>query len=157
MEFKLEQTFEEYLLEKGVVLSEETIRLLPLIQKSLEVPNGKVNEELVKEIKENSKAIEQVLQIHINEFMAYHKKYTKLDPIGDYKINLQKRDEILTDSLGIDGILKDIFIYRTHNTWLRAHPNLPSEDKSSMTKIVRDKLSDPFLKEAISKILFPLR
>lgn len=152
-EFKPEQTFEEYLLEKGVVLSEETIRLLPLIQATLETSNEKIDKELLQEIKENSKAIEQVLRIHINEFMAYHQKYTKLDPIGDYKINLQKREAILTDSLGINGILKDLFLYREYNAWLKAFPNLPSEDINSMTETVKDKLTDPFLKEAISNPL----
>lgn len=153
-EFNPEQSFGDYLVAEGIQLPDEAARLLPLIQKTLETLDGRVSKELQNELKENSKAIEQVLQSHINEFMAYHKKYTKQDPIGDYKINMQKRNGILTDSLGINGILKDVFMYHIHYAWLRAHSNLPPEDLNSMTEKFRDQLTDPFLKKCVSEISF---
>ncbi len=146
-EFNPEQSFKDYLIAEGKTLSKEAIRLMPLIQRTLEVSDGRISESLKNELKENSTAIQQLLQNHINEFMAYRNKYTKQDPIGDYKINMQKREEIITDSLGINGILKDVFLFHNHCAWLRAYINYPSDDLDSMTERCIDRLTSPFLKK----------
>ena len=149
-EFKPDQSFGDYLVAEGKVLSEELSRLLPLIQKTLEAPDGKVSEEAKKELRENSEAIQQALQEHVNEFMAYHKEYTKQDPIEAYKINMQKRDEIITDSLGIKGILKDVALVHNHLMLQDAFKDLPSDDVNFMTERLIDQLTNPYMKRRVS-------
>lgn len=153
-EFNPEQSFKDYLIAEGKMLSDEALRLMPLIQSTLEISDGRISEALKTELKENSTAIQQLLQNHINEFMAYRNKYTKQDPIGEYKINMQKRDEIISDSLGINGILKDVFLFHNHCAWLLAHENLQSDDLNNMTERCIARLSSPFLRKRLSELSF---
>lgn len=152
--FKPEQSFKDYLIAEEKTLSEEEDQLVSLIQSTLEISNGRISETLKTKLRKNSEAIQKFLQSHINEFMAYRNKYTKQDPVGDYKINMQKKDEIITDSLDIDGILKDVLLFHNHYAWLLAHIKLPSDELNSMTKQCAEQLSNPFLMKHLSELSF---
>lgn len=150
--FKPEQSFTDYLLRKGVKLSEETKRMLPLIQRMAETKVTEVSEELKKEVKEHSEEIQAVLQSHINEWMEYQRKYTKSDPSEDYGINTQKREEILTDSLHINGLLKDVCMFRYFYEWLHRNTNIPADEFKSFTENSRNRLENPFLRKLFTEI-----
>src|SRR5690554_4410451 len=149
-EFKPDESFGDYLAAEGKVVSEELTKFLPLIQETLEASDGRVSEEAKKTLRENNEIIQQALQEHINEFMAYHKEYTKQDPIEAYKINMQKRDEIITDSLGIKGILKDVALVHNHLMLQDAFKDLPSDDVNFMTERLIDQLTNPYMKRRVS-------
>ncbi len=150
-EFKPDQSFGDYLASEGKAVSEELTKFLPLIQETLEASDGRVSEEAKKALRENNEAIQQALQEHVHEFMAYHEKYTEQDPIGNYKINLQKRSELLTDSLGIHGILKDVALFHNHQILQHTFKDLSSDDVNFMTERLIGQLTDPYMKKRVSK------
>ena len=131
-------------------MSEELTKFLPLIQETLEASDGRVSEEAKKTLRENNEIIQQALQEHSNEFMAYQSKYTEQDPIGNYTINLQKRSKLLTDSLGIHGILKDVALVHNHLMLQDAFIDLPSDDVYFMTERLIDQLTNPYMKRRVS-------
>ncbi len=149
-EFKPDESFGDYLAAEGKVVSEELTKFLPLIQETLEASDGRVSEEAKKTLRENNEIIQQALQEHINEFMAYQSKYTEQDPIGNYTINLQKRSKLLTDSLGIHGILKDVALVHNHLMLQDAFKDLPSDDVNFMTERLIDQLTNPYMKRRVS-------
>ena len=150
-EFKPNESFGDYLAAEGKVVSEELIKYLPIIQETLEAPDGEVSEEVKKELRDNNEAIQQLLQEHINEFMDYQNKYTKQDLFKNYTINLQKRNDILKDSLGINGILKDVLLLYNHFIWQNSFQDLPEDDVNSMTEKLLDLLANPHIKKYASE------
>lgn len=153
-EFKPNESFGDYLDSQGKVVSEELSKYLPLIQETLEAPEGKVSEETKKALRENNEAIHQVLQEHINEFMDYQNKYTKQDLFKNYSINLQKRNDILKDSLGINGILKDVSLLYNHLMWQNTFQDLPADEVISMTEGLMELLINPYIKKRVSEHKF---
>lgn len=150
-EFNPDQSFGDFLVAEGNVLSDETIKLLPLIEKTVRPGGTKLNEEEKIAAVENKDAIQRILQGYIRELMAYQKKHLKQDPWEDFRVSMQKRDEIFTDSLSISGILKDVSMYRYFYGWLRAKSNLTSNDITSMTEQFNDRITNPFLKSLLNK------
>lgn len=150
-EFNPEQSFTDYLLGEEVVLSDETLSLLPLMERIFDAGAGD-DEELKKEIMEHREAIERVFQQHLNELMAYQKMYMKHDPWEEYKAIVQKRDEILTDSLHVSGILKDVQMFRFYNDWLRGNPHIPVDELKRTTGNFSDRLSEPYLKKCLAEM-----
>lgn len=153
-EFKPNESFGEYLAANGKVLSEELTKYLPIIQETLEAPEGKVSEETKKALRENNEAIQQLLQEHINEFMDYQNKYTKKDPFENYTINLQKRNDILKDSLGINGILKDVSLLYNHFMWQNTFNDITADDVNSMSEGIMELLTNPYIKRLFSEHKF---
>ncbi len=153
-EFKPNESFGEYLAANGKVLSEELTKYLPIIQETLEAPEGKVSEETKKALRENNEAIQQVLQEHIHEFMDYQNKYTKKDPFENYTINLQKRNDILKDSLGINGILKDVSLLYNHFMWQNTFNDITADDVNSMSEGIMELLTNPYIKRLFSEHKF---
>lgn len=150
-EFKPDETFGEYLETEGKVVSEELTKYLPVIQETLEAPDGEVSEDVKKTLREKSEIIQQLLQDHINEFMDYQNRYTKQDLFKNYTINLQKKNNILKDSLGIDGILKDVTLLHNHLMWQNTFQDLPEEDVRSMTEELMDLITNLFIKRYVSE------
>lgn len=150
-EFNPDQSFGDYLVAEGKVLSDETIKLLPLIEKTVRPGGSKLNEEEKKATTENKDVIRRILQGYIRELIAYQKKYTKRDLWEDFKVSMQKRDDIFTDSMNISGILKDVSMYRYFYGWLRAKSNLTPNDVNSMTEKFSDRITNPFLKSLLDE------
>ncbi len=150
-EFKPGQSFGDYLVAKGIVVSSESKKLLPLIQTMLESPRGNNNNELTNKIKENQEAIQQFIRIHSNDYFAYYKEYSNFDPIESFQINTWKREEILTDSLGLEGVFKDAAMYLYHCTWLNMNSKLDPRDLNFATEFSSGRLSNPVLKEHLSE------
>ena len=153
-EFKPNESFGEYLAANGKVVSEELTKYLPIIQETLEAPEGKVSEETKKALRENNEAIQQLLLEHINEFMDYQNKYTKKDPFENYTINLQKRNDILKDSLGINGILKDVSLLYNHFIWQNTFNDITADDVNSMSEGIMELLTNPYIKRVFSEHKF---
>lgn len=150
-EFNPDQSFGEYLVARGVVLSDETIKFLPLVEKVVRPGGSKLSEEEKKVTIENRDVIQRILQRHVRELMEYQKKYTKQDPWEEFRVSIQKRDDIFTDSLSISGILKDISMYRYFYGWLRTKNNLTSNEVNLMTEKFNDRIANPFLKSLLNK------
>jgi hypothetical protein len=153
-EFKPNESFGEYLAANGKVVSEELSKYLQIIQETLEAPEGKVSEETKKALRENNEAIQQLLLEHINEFMDYQNKYTKKDPFENYTINLQKRNDILKDSLGINGILKDVSLLYNHFIWQNTFNDITADDVNSMSEGIMELLTNPYIKRVFSEHKF---
>lgn len=149
--FKPEQSFREYLVEKGVALSEETKELLPLMQRMFEAEHdAKARRALSPEIKEKNDAIQKVRQLHKAELEAYLRKFAKSNPVEEYNFTTAKREEILTDSMHVKGVLKDACMYFYFREWLNRHSKLSADELKFFTKSSIDRLSNPYLKKSLS-------
>lgn len=149
-EFKPEESFEEYLAAEGKVVSEELNKYLSLIQETIESGNN-VSEEIKKTLRENNEPIQQALQEYINDLMAYQNKYTKQN-LGNYGNSLQKRSDILTDSLGINGILKDVSLFHNHLMMQNFFKDLSEDELNSIIEKLIDLTTNPYIKATIPSI-----
>lgn len=150
-EFKPKETFKEFLIGEGKSLSKEEEALMSLIQMTFESSNKKISKELVEELREKKSEIEDLSRNYINEVMAYHNKYLVLNPVKDYSITLHKKDEIVTDSLGIEGILKDMFHLHNHYNWMCAYPKLQQDEVDATKNECMKMLSNQFMKNYLSE------
>jgi len=142
-----EQTFHEFLLAEGKELTEEAISLLPLIQNSFSPSSDIDEEELRREVNEHKDELQQVFNTYINEWIAYLNLYAQKDPMGDYRFTMEKRDEIMTDVMHLEGILRDasLLYFINHRTF--GVENLSSEEQEALITDFKKRLSNPFMKE----------
>ncbi len=142
-----EQTFHEFLMAEGKELTEDAIDLLPLIQNSFFPSPGIDVEELRREVTERKDELQQALNTYINEWIAYMKLYSQQDPMGDYRFTMEKRDEITTNVLHLEGILKDVAMLYFINHRAFGAEKLSPDEQDVLMRDFRERLSNPYMKE----------
>lgn len=142
-----EQTFPEFIMDEGKELTEETIDILLLVQKSFFPLYVESEEELRREVQEHKEKIQQVLNSYINEWIDYLKLYAQKDPLGDYRFTMEKRSEIMIDVMHLEGILKDASLFYFVNHRIFGVENLSSDEQEVLITDFKNRLSNPFMKE----------
>ncbi|HLW09113.1 MAG TPA: hypothetical protein VKX35_01840, partial [Fermentimonas sp.] len=60
----------------------------------------------------------------------------------------------LKDSLGINGILKDVSLLYNHLMWQNTFQDLPADEVISMTEGLMELLINPYIKKRVSEHKF---